>query len=69
MQALTKSLLEEIGENPRREGLQDTPRCVTEMYAELTEGYAMNPKEILAREWNEVSGMVVAKEIGFFSSL
>ncbi len=27
----------------------------------------MNPKEILSREWNEVSGMVVAKDIGFFS--
>jgi GTP cyclohydrolase I len=67
MQALTKSLLEEIGENPKREGLLDTPRRVTEMYAELTEGYSMDPKQILSREWNEVSGMVVAKEISFFS--
>ncbi len=66
-QELTKSLLEEIGENPKREGLRDTPRRVAEMYTELTEGYSMNPKEILSREWNEVSGMVVAKEIGFFS--
>ncbi len=67
MQELTKSLLEEIGENPKREGLQETPKRVTEMYAELTEGYLMNPKEILSREWNEVTGMVVAKDIGFFS--
>jgi GTP cyclohydrolase I len=37
------------------------------MYAELTEGYSMDPKQILSREWNEVSGMVVAKDIGFFS--
>ncbi len=67
MREITKSLLVELGENPKREGLQDTPRRVTEMYAELTEGYSMKPKEILSREWNEVSGMVVAKEIGFFS--
>jgi GTP cyclohydrolase I len=67
MQNLTRSLLEEMGEDPKREGLRDTPRRVADMYAELTEGYAMNPKDILAREWNEVSGMVVAKEIGFFS--
>lgn len=67
MQALTRTLLEEIGEDPKREGLQDTPRRVTEMYAELTEGYSMNPKQILSREWSEVSGMVVAKDIGFFS--
>lgn len=67
MQEITKSLLETIGENPKREGLRDTPRRVTDMFVELTEGYSMNPKEILSREWNEVSGMVVAKEISFFS--
>jgi GTP cyclohydrolase I len=67
MHEITRSLLVELGENPKREGLQDTPRRVAEMYAELTEGYSMSPKEILSREWNEVSGMVVAKEIGFFS--
>lgn len=67
MQQLTKTLLEEIGENPKREGLIDTPRRVADMYAELTEGYSMNPKQILSKEWNEVSGMVVVKEIGFFS--
>ncbi len=64
---LTHSLLEAIGENPKREGLRDTPRRVADMFTELTEGYSMNPKEILSREWGEVSGMVVAKEIGFFS--
>lgn len=67
MQQLTKSLLEEIDENPGREGLIDTPRRVADMYAELTEGYSMNPKQILSKEWNEVSGMVVVKDIGFFS--
>jgi GTP cyclohydrolase I len=67
MQEITTSLLEAMGENPKREGLRDTPRRVADMYAELTEGYSMNPKDILSREWNEVSGMVVAKDIGFFS--
>jgi GTP cyclohydrolase I len=67
IERIAKELLEEIGENTKREGLRDTPRRVAAMYAELTEGYSMNPKEILAREWNEVTGMVVAKDIGFFS--
>lgn len=67
MKQITRDLLEVIGENTKREGLRDTPRRVADMYAELTEGYSMNPKEILAREWNEVTGMVVAKDIGFFS--
>ena len=67
MQDITESLLEAMGENPKREGLKDTPRRVADMYAELTEGYSMSPKEILNKEWNEVSGMVVAKDIEFFS--
>ena len=67
MQVVTSELIEAIGEDPKREGLKDTPRRVADMFAELTQGYAMNPKEILAREWSEVSGMVVAKNIGFFS--
>ena len=66
-QDLTASLLEAIGENPKREGLRDTPRRVADMYAELTAGYAMNPKDILSREWNEVSGMVIARNIEFAS--
>jgi GTP cyclohydrolase I len=67
VQRIAKDLLDEIGENTEREGLRDTPRRVADMYAELTEGYAMEPKEILAREWSEISGMVVARDIGFFS--
>jgi GTP cyclohydrolase I len=67
MREVTSSLIEAIGEDPNREGLKDTPRRVADMFAELTQGYSMNPKEILAREWSEVTGMVVAKNIGFFS--
>ena len=67
MREVTSSLIEAIGEDPNREGLRDTPRRVADMFAELTQGYSMNPKEILAREWSEVTGMVVAKNIGFFS--
>jgi len=60
-------LLEAMGENPKREGLRDTPRRVADMYDELTSGYAMSPKEILSKEWNEVSGMVIARDIEFAS--
>ena len=67
MRELTREFLEVMGEDPRREGLRETPRRVADMYEELTEGYSMSPKEILSREWNEVTGMVIAKEIDFFS--
>jgi GTP cyclohydrolase I len=64
---LTKALLVEMGQDPDREGLKETPRRVADMYAELTEGYSMKPREILSKEWSEVTGMVVAKDIEFFS--
>jgi GTP cyclohydrolase I len=67
VQDLARALLVEMGEDTTREGLRDTPRRVADMYAELTEGYSMNPKEILSKEWHEVTGMVVAKDIEFFS--
>jgi GTP cyclohydrolase I len=67
VQDLARTLLVEMGEDTTREGLRDTPRRVADMYAELTEGYSMNPKEILSKEWHEVTGMVVAKDIEFFS--
>ena len=67
MQQLTRGLLEEMGEDPKREGLRETPRRVSDMYEELTEGYGTDPKKILSKEWSEVTGMVVAKDIDFFS--
>ncbi len=67
IQDLARTLLVEMGEDTTREGLRDTPRRVADMYAELTEGYSMNPKDILSKEWHEVTGMVVAKDIEFFS--
>lgn len=67
MRSLTKDLLLALGDNPEREGLKDTPRRVADMYEELMEGYSMNPKDILSREWSEVTGMVIVKEIDFFS--
>lgn len=43
-----EALLEFIGENPSREGLVDTPMRVLKSLREMTTGYGMEPKEILA---------------------
>ncbi len=63
------SLLENIGEDPDREGLQGTPERVARMYDELTAGYHIDPIKMINDalfdvEYNE---MVVVKDIEFYS--
>lgn len=60
--------LEFIGEDPRRNGLIDTPRRVIKAFKELTAGYQENPNEILSRVFIEpYDEMVVLKDIEFWS--
>jgi GTP cyclohydrolase I len=46
-EAAVRELLIAIGEDPAREGLQDTPARVARAYAELTAGLRMEPKDVL----------------------
>ena len=62
------SIIEAIGDNPRRQGLAGTPRRIAEMYAELFSGIDMDPKEELAVGFEEGHReMVVIKDIPFYS--
>ena len=65
-----RTLLRYIGEDPHREGLQDTPRRVVKAYAEFFGGYSMHPDEILDRVFEEVEGhrdFVLVRGIPFHS--
>ena len=64
-----RRILTEIGEDPDRSGLADTPARVGRMYRELTSGYDMDPGEVLNEAVFEVdySEMVVVKDIPFHS--
>lgn len=42
IEKLLRQVLIEIGENPYREGLVETPARMAEMYEELFSGYKMN---------------------------
>jgi GTP cyclohydrolase I len=64
------ALLEQLVENPEREGLRETPSRVAESLRYLTEGYAANPSTIVGDALFAVDGyddMVVVKDIAFFS--
>lgn len=64
-----RRILGEIGEDPDRPGLADTPARVRRMYAELTAGYAADPAALLNEAVFEVdySEMVVVRDIPFHS--
>lgn len=62
------SIIEAIGENPKREGMVGTPQRVAEMYAELFSGIDKDPKQELATGFGEGHReMVIVKDIPFYS--
>jgi GTP cyclohydrolase I len=64
-----RQILEEIGEDPDREGLVGTPERVHRMYAELTAGYHVDPERLIngALFEGDYREMVVVKNIPFYS--
>lgn len=63
-------LLQFIGEDANREGLQDTPKRVVKAWQEMTKGYRQDPKTILARDFDGdgYDEMIVCRNIEFHST-
>jgi GTP cyclohydrolase I len=69
MQDIIRRLLAELGENPAREGLLDTPKRVEKALRFLTSGYSADLDAVLNNalftvDYNE---MVIVKDIDFYS--
>ena len=65
-----RTLLCWAGEDPRREGLRDTPSRVVSAYQDWFSGYDSDPADYLRRTFEEVGGydeMVVLRDIAFES--
>jgi GTP cyclohydrolase IA len=62
-------LLKSLGENPEREGLQNTPRRVARMYSELLAGYQVDPAAMINGALFDVKydEMVIVRDIEFYS--
>ena len=61
-------MLVAIGENPRREGLADTPRRIADMYGELFSGIGKDPASVLTTGFNEgYKETVVLRDVPFHS--
>ncbi len=64
-----KIVLKEIGEDPNREGLLKTPERVAKSMDFLTNGYVINPSEILKKAMfkEQYNQMVLVKDIEMYS--
>jgi len=64
-----KEILRLIGENPDREGLQKTPLRVAKAMQFLTQGYDLDPVEVLtsAKFREDYREMVIVKDIEIYS--
>ena len=64
-----KQIIQLLGEDPQREGLQKTPMRVAKAMQVLTRGYAMDAHKVLtdALFKEDYSQMVIVKDIDFFS--
>ena len=64
-----KSILEELGEDPSREGLVQTPQRAAKALRYLTSGYQMDVESIVngALFTHECDEMVIIRDIEFFS--
>ena len=64
-----RSIIQLLGEDPNREGMQKTPMRVAKAMQVLTRGYSQDPHQVLtdalfAEKYNQ---MVIVKDIDFFS--
>jgi GTP cyclohydrolase I len=64
-----QQLLIAVGEDPTRQGLRETPDRVARMYAELLEGYWVDPDALVNRAVFEdtYDEMVIVRDIEFYS--
>lgn len=63
-----KMIIEAIGENPEREGLQETPDRIARMYSEIFSGLDQTPEQHLKKTFKvEYDDIILEKDIQFYS--
>ena len=69
IEPLIEELLTRLGEDPRRQGLQKTPKRVADAYADLTSGYGRNVREVINKAVfdEKYDEMVVVKDLDVYS--
>jgi GTP cyclohydrolase I len=69
IKSFTRQLLESIGDDPKREGLEETPDRFATACEKLYSGYDKNPEEIFkVFDGGDYDEMIVVKNIEFYST-
>jgi GTP cyclohydrolase I len=69
IEAAVREILLAVGEDPDREGLQETPARVARMYTELFSGLHTEPRQLLSKTFTQkYDEMVVVRDIEFAST-
>src|SRR5688572_3314520 len=68
-ETLVKKMLLEIGEDPTRAGLLETPKRVAKSFREMTNGYGLSASDVIEKAMfaSESKGLVVQKGTEFYS--
>jgi len=69
LETATFDLLKGLGEDPKREGLLKTPERVAKSWRFLTQGYGVDPCDVLCKAIfkENIDEMVIVKDIEFYS--
>lgn len=70
VEAAVRTMIRWTGDDPDREGLQETPSRVTRAFEEFFGGYSQDPADFLAKTFEEVGGydeMILLRGIRFES--
>jgi GTP cyclohydrolase I len=70
VEAAVRTMIRWTGDDPDREGLQETPSRVARAFEEFFGGYAQDPAQFLARTFEEVGGydeMILLRGVRFES--
>lgn len=69
IEASVKNILQELGEDPQRQGLKNTPFRVAKMYREVTQGYHKDPYRLINNAIYDVQydEMVIVTNIEYYS--
>ena len=69
IEKLARELIKEIGENPEREGLKNTPLRMAQTFEKLFEGYNSDPNDLITEfEGEDYDEMIICKNIDFYST-